>query len=399
VSTPPEPDLSALASLAHELAITMARVVGDIALVVDAHGVIVEVAEGARVPIAGCDQWVGRRWTDTVSPESQPKVLSLLEEVSRCGESARGRELMHPWPGQADLPLAWSAIRLGTFGPVLAVGRDLRAVVALQQRFVEVQQEMERHYWRYRLVQSRSQRLYQVAHDAVLMLDAASLVVLQANARTAELLGRRLEDLLHLPLTDSLPMTLLGPVLELLVATRSSGRSTNRRGCEAGTLGRLDVAAAPLMVDGRRQLMLHVRSAEERVGGSAEGGVELRLALSRMAETVETSADALVITDADGGVLMANPAFLRLTGVADEALLRRRPLPELMADVHGECAALVAQVRRVGMVNGAALGVAAKQGLRQHDRATRVSVCAALLAEGEPVCIGFVMVLEDEVPG
>ncbi|UXH78597.1 PAS domain-containing protein [Roseateles amylovorans] len=380
--TPPEPDLSALASLAHELAITMARVVGDMALVVDGHGVIAEVAEGALGPIAGCDQWVGRRWIDTVSPGSQVKVLSLLQEVTLCGATTLGRELMHPVPGQADLPLAWSAIRLGSHGPVLAVGRDLRAVAALQQRFVEVQQEMERHYWRYRLVQSRSQRLYQVAHDAVLVLDAGSLVVLQANAASAELLGRRLEDLLHQPLTDSLPVSLLGSVLELLVATRSSGRAVNRRGCGTGPSGRLDMAAAPLTVDGRRQLMLRLR--KELGGAPGDGGVDEVLALSRMAEVVETTADALVITDADGGVLMANPAFLRLTGVADESLLRRRLLPELMVDTQGAWAAMVDEVRRVGMVTGVVLEVGTPDGPPR-----RVRVAAALLAEGEPACIGF----------
>ncbi len=390
MSTPPEPDLSALASLAHELAITMARVVGDIALVVDAQGVITEVADGASGPIAGCDQWVGRHWVDTVSPDSQAKVLSLLAEVAPCAQTALGRELLHPLPGQGVLPLAWSAIRLGPHGPVLAVGRDLRAVTALQQRFVEVQQEMERHYWRYRLVQSRSQRLYQVAHDAVMVLDAASLVVLQANAASAQWLQRPLSMLLHQPLTDSLPSGLLSPVLEVLVASRSSGRASHRRGVEAGASGRLELAAAPLTGEGRRHLILQVRqeSLSTSAGTSeSQTGVDEALALSRMAEIVETLSDALLVTDADGGVLMANPAFLTLSGVADEALLRRQPLPALVGDPQGAWAALVAQVRRVGLVSGAVLR-AERSGL---PAPLRWRVDAALLAEGEPVCIGWVM--------
>lgn len=387
MSKPSEPDLSALSPLANELATTIARVASDIALVIDQNGVISSVAEGAAVQAQGCSQWVGRRWVDTVTASTRPKIQSLLDEVTRSGVVSRRREVSHTGQGGDELPVTWSAIRLGQDGPVLAVGRDLRAVAAIQQRFVEAQQDMERHYWSRRQAENRYQLLFQVANDAVLVLDAASLVVIEANAATAELLNCELASLQHQPLTDSLPPSVRAAVLELLVTARSTGRAGEMRVRGVGLTTALDVAATPLVVDGRRQLMVRARRDGGRVG-TADGQL-----VSRMAEFVETTPDAVVITDSAGGILMANPAFVRLARQTDEAQLRSRPLPEMLFDPTGAWAQLVAQVRSVGMVSNLALEVGALDGSRQRVRAS-----AALMAEGEQACLGFVLRPDHRLP-
>lgn len=387
MSTPLEPDLSALSPLANELATTIARVASDIALVIDRDGVISSVAEGVAVQAQGCSQWVGRRWVDTVSASTRPKIQSLLDEVSRSGVVTRRREVTHPGQGGDELPVTWSAIRLGADGPVLAVGRDLRAVAAIQQRFVEAQQDMERHYWSRRQAENRYQLLFQVANDAVLVLDASSLVVMEANAATAELLGLELAALQHQPLTDSLPPSVRAAVMELLVTARSTGRGGEMRVRGAGLPAALDIAATPFSVGGRRQLMVRARRDAGR--DAATDG----LALSRMAEFVETTPDAVVITDSAGGILMANPAFLRLARQTEEAQLRSRPLPELLFDPSGAWAQLVAQVRSAGMVSNLALDVGTLDGSRQRVRAS-----AALMAEGEQACLGFVLRPDHRLP-
>ena len=43
--------------------------------------------------------------------------------------------VVHGGNGAGDIPVAYTALRLGKGGPVLAVGRDLRAIAAIQQRF------------------------------------------------------------------------------------------------------------------------------------------------------------------------------------------------------------------------------------------------------------------------
>jgi hypothetical protein len=123
-----------LSELAPEVASTVVRVAGDIALVIGEDGVIRTVAEGTMGLHQDGQDWVGRPWVETVGDTARKKVELLLHEAQLHGVSQR-RELNHPLPGGTDIPVSWAAVRLGNRGPVLAVGRDLRAIGAIQQRF------------------------------------------------------------------------------------------------------------------------------------------------------------------------------------------------------------------------------------------------------------------------
>lgn len=71
----------------------------------------------------------------------------MLADVAATG-IARRREINHPQAAPAQgLALAYTAIRLGERGPILAVGHDLRAQAEMQQRFLAAQQALEQSYW------------------------------------------------------------------------------------------------------------------------------------------------------------------------------------------------------------------------------------------------------------
>jgi len=61
------------------------------------------------------------------------------------------------------VPVLYAALRLGRVGPVVAVGRSLRPMAALQQQLVEAQQAMDREYLRLRQVETRHRLLFQVS--------------------------------------------------------------------------------------------------------------------------------------------------------------------------------------------------------------------------------------------
>lgn len=142
-------DLDVLAAWAPELADTFVALACDIALVIDADGRIVTLAQRDERPIAP-RSWVGRLWSQTVDADSRPKVEAMLADVAARGV-ARRREINHRSGsravGSAAIPVAYSAARLGAGGPTLAVGQDLRGQAALQQRFVAAQEALERSYW------------------------------------------------------------------------------------------------------------------------------------------------------------------------------------------------------------------------------------------------------------
>jgi hypothetical protein len=87
---------------------------------------------------------------DTVTAETRHKVQSLLAEVAGTGLGRRREvNLARDTEGtttEEGIAVAYTALRLGADGPLLAVGQDLRAVARMQQRFVRVQQELERGY-------------------------------------------------------------------------------------------------------------------------------------------------------------------------------------------------------------------------------------------------------------
>jgi hypothetical protein len=141
----PPADLQVLAAWAPELADTFVALACDIALVVDGHGRIINLAQHEAHPIAP-GGWIGSDWLETVSADSRDKVEQMLGEVASTGQ-ARRRELNHPQAIGGPTPVAYSAARLGAQGPTLAVGHDLRAQAALQQRFLAAQEALERSYW------------------------------------------------------------------------------------------------------------------------------------------------------------------------------------------------------------------------------------------------------------
>jgi PAS domain S-box-containing protein len=328
----PLPDLGALSPLAQEVAETMARVASDIALVIDGQGVIRNVAEGRSALQAGCTDWIGRRWVDTVTADTRPKIELLLNELQLSGVTQR-REVNHPALDGDAVPVAWTAIRLGEGGPVVAVGRDLRAVAAIQRRFLDAQHEIELDYWQRRHADSRYQLLFQVASDAVLTLDADTLEVIEANDAANAVLGSAGSPGGH-RLADLLPVAARAAVIELLVTARTSGRP-----CEIRLLRSL----------------------------------------------VESTPDALVITDAAGLVVLANPAFVSLVQGGSESRIKGRSLTDVVDDRDGRWRDLVTRTRLHGLCPRSPL-IVTPGGL-----SLSVEVSSTLLAEGDQERLGFTL--------
>jgi transcriptional regulator PpsR len=372
------PDLAALSAWAPELAKTFVSLASDIALVIDADGVIRNVAQTGADPMApSAEEWVGRAWIDTVSGETRPKIANLLKEVAATG-IARSREVNHPLGSDINIPVAYTAIRLGANGPVLAVGRDLRAIAAIQQRYVESQQDLERGYWQARQAEARYQLLFQVATDAVMVVDGETLQVIEANEAAARLHGTTAEQLRGQHASAGFEHHARSAVNELLANARASGRSGEIRARLQGTYAGTSVVATPFRADDAMRLLMRMRTAETT--GTSAG---LNQTISRL---VDPASDAVVVTDSSGRVLIANPAFLSLAQIASEAQLKGQPLMGWLRLGDQPLAALVAQVRRDGIARR--IDACVK---RAAASVVQVEVSAALLTEGDQECIGFTL--------
>ncbi len=366
-------DLGVLSGLAPALASTFVALAGDIALVVDADGVVRNVAAAEAGLGVAAQTWIGRPWAETTCDATRRKVEQLLGEVRHDGRSRR-REVNHPSAIGADIPVAWAAVRLGTQGPVLALGRDLRAASAIQQRFLDTQHELERDYWQRRQAEARYRLLFQVANDAVLVLDAQALRVVEANQAAARLFGRPLDILAGLPAVMLLAEESRPAFEQLLIAARTSGRAGEIRLQPAGDAVPVEVSATPFRAD--RQLLLLVRA---RPAGPTE---EQRL----LADLVEHGTDAVAVTDGAGRVLAANAAFraLRAAPAHGDGIpaVEGEPIDGWLGDTAGGLRQVLAQARRGGLASHLRL---------DRPGAAPLAVQAVLLPEGDQERIGFTL--------
>lgn len=250
-----------LSTMAPELAETVVSVASDLALVVDLDGRIRSVAVAREAAGGLSPDWIGRDWVDTVSPESRAKVEQLLRDASLAGV-ARRRQVNHPCADGPDVPVSYAAVRLGERGPLLAVGRDMRPLAQAQQRFVQQQLQMERDTQRRRRADARYQRLFEAVPDAMLVLDTATLAIVEANAASAAMLAVPIERLTGCPLPELIDPARRGPVAELLAAARIATDPIEIRTRLSDDGPQVDVSVTPVSSGETPQMLVRVRLAD-----------------------------------------------------------------------------------------------------------------------------------------
>lgn len=382
------PDLNALAGLAHELASTFVALSSDIALVIDGDGSVRNVVQGAAPLTASAQDWIGHPWADTVTGSTRIKIEQLIRDVSSVGVG-RQREVNLPGSAGSDIPVSYAAIRLGEHGPILAVGRDLRAIAAIQQRFAESQQEMERDYWKRRQAESRYRTLFQVATDAVVVVDALTMSVVEANRAAGQLFGLPHDQLVGKHATVGIDRHSWPAVEELLTSARATGRAAEIRARLAAGGGSIDISATPFRSESDLLLLVRARVVAARPA-SAGAGNGAGLSTAHWAELVQRLPDAVVITDSSGRVVMANPAFIEMCQLGDESQADGRSLGQWIADA-GVLTDILARAKRGGITAQTTTRLTGASG-----RPLSIGISAVLLDEGDRESIGFTLRRLDE---
>ncbi len=366
-------DLSEFDRLAPEIASICASIASDIALVIDANGVIREVSCRNQESALNSSEWVGQRWVETVTAETRSKVERLLEEASAGGIS-RHREVNYRSIGGPDIAVNYAAIRLGSSHTILVAGRDLSSVSSIQQKFVERQQELERDYWQRRNRESHYRQLFQVATDSVLVVNSSDFRILEANLASAGLFDVSLDNLIGQDVADGIMHLYRPAVHELLVTARASGQPAEIRVPLARKIGFIALSATPFRSANGMQLLVRARAttSHSMVAGPSR----------RVVDFVERTPDAVVISDANGRVVMANPAFVRMCARSGAREVDSRPIHVLLGCSNDVIAAAIESVQLHGM--------ASVQFFSQHaHHRIAYALAGALLDDSDQETIGF----------
>jgi transcriptional regulator PpsR len=288
--------------------------VADVALVLDSKGLIRDVAFGNDISsLDAVEGWRGRPWIDTVTVESRPKVTQMLRDAA-AKIPPRWRHVNHlSSTSGEDLPIRYFAMQVGKNGRVIAVGRDLRALVKPQQKLMDAQVALERETWRLRVAETRYRLLFEISSEAVLIVDAASLKVVEANPAAVRLAGRSVRRIVGRSFSDLFSVEAAPAIHSLLTAVSGAGQ---RESVEAHLVdGAADcvISASIFRQENASHFLIRLTPLRAVVGEP-----EMSSAKSALLRMVEKLPDGFVVTDADWRILCSNPAFLDMAHLVTE---------------------------------------------------------------------------------
>ncbi len=353
----------------------------DVTMVIDDTGTILDMAFGdeALANELG-DAWIGLRWIDTVSDDSHAKVRALL--APPAPGAMRWRQINQTIPEGGTLPLSFASHAVPAQGSKparwFAFGRDQRVTMALQQRLVEAQLSVERDYARFRQAELRYRQLFQMAGEAVLVVDAETSRVLEANPAAVTMMGTPVERLVGQVFPLGLTPRSTKLVTVLLAAARRTGRADPVSAELAESRSAVQVSATLLHQDQSHLLLVRLSRIDNQHAQShgAESAMLLQLA--------QGAPDGLVVTDLDGLVQAANTEFINLCQMAGEEQMRGQSLERWLGRTDVDLGVLVSNLRQRGAVKLFATTLRGEFGAN-----TEVEISAVTVTRSDPMLLGF----------
>jgi transcriptional regulator PpsR len=277
-----------------------------------------------------------------------------------------------------DLPVMYAAVEVPKHGHVVAFGRSMQPMAALQQQLVNTQQSMEREYLKLRQAEARHRLLFQVASEAVLIVDAAARKVLEANPAAGRILGEGNKRLVGRLFPDGFDAASTQALHAMLGGVAATGR-TSEVTARSADGARDFIISASLFREERASFFMIRLSSPHAMHPAAAGTVPQ----SKVLEIVASAPEGFVVTSVDGRISFANRAFLDLVQLATEEQARNESLERWLGRSGVDFNLLTAQLREHG-----SLRLFATQVRGEYGSNSEVEICAVSV-DGEEPCFGF----------
>lgn len=383
ISNPPKDRETSLAALmagleANEAALLMSAS-ADVSFVLSPDAVIIgKVLTSQDLGTEPFNAWPGRAWADVSTVESHPKIEQMLQEAS-LGLPLRWRQINHPVDGAPDIPVRYAVLKAGSKGQFVAIGREMRNIAAMQQKLLAAEQSIEQEYARLRHAETRYRLLMQVASEAIVVADARSGRVTEANAAAATLMNRPVKRLIGLPFPSLFAAADGDRVEGLLMALKATGRAddvaltlegSERQAVLSATIFRQDSATLYLM-----------RLTPVAAGAT---GIVMSRGHAAVVNAVRDLPEAFVVTDLERRIVSANAAFLDSAQLGSEEQARGEPIDRWLGRAGVDIATLFNSLAEHGAVRQFATVLRGQFGASED-----VEVSGAASPPGEPSCYGF----------
>lgn len=300
-------------SLDADAAMKLAMVAGDITLVLDDMGTILDAAFDPK-EFPGFEGLEGTNWIETVTVESRPKVMEMLA-AARRGEVQHWRQVNHT-TRDGDVPIRYAVLSVNGGEHRIAFGRDIRDAGKMQQRLLQVQQSLERDYMRMRQLESRYRMLFEVSGEPVLILEAATLRIREANPAAHSLMGVRAGSLPGKKLPLLIEKESRDALQALVGAAMASGNVSPTELTLTKGSTRVQASVSGFTQD-RGQFLLM------RFSTHGKDADQLK---SPVLDLIDDMPDAFVVADANFELVSANTAFVELVQAVSVESLKGRHL-------------------------------------------------------------------------
>ncbi len=360
-----------------DLAARLTTVAADIALVIGGDGVISDVAiapDLAREPLVPL---LGRRWVEAVGADSEFKVDDMLRTTPAHGLGRWRIVNLRRSDGDATVTLRFMTVGAGDDGRIIALGRDLRATAAMQQRLLQAQQSMERDYLRLRQAESRYRLLFDLSAEAVLIVDAATNRFVEVNPAARRLI-------------DNDTATVVGASFAGVFEAGSRDRAGALFAAAAASAQpeAVEVRLAPTGRDCRLSATLYRQDLSTyvlaRLSPVADASPVPDDGRQMLIDVLDRLPDAFVVTDVNLDILAENAAFLDLAQFARREHARGQSLRRFLGRPGIDVDLIVAHLEDAGSVRNFATIFRS-----QFEAVDEVEVSAVAVTEGEAPCFGF----------
>jgi transcriptional regulator PpsR len=277
------------------------------------------------------------------------------------------------------VPVLFATVRAGEPGRIVAFGRDLRAMSSLQSRLIDAQQSLERDYVRIRHVETRYRLLFQMASDAVLIMDGATQRVMDSNPTAKRLLAVGAEPGQSRAFAAAFTADTAHSVELLLAGVRASGRSDDVRARLAADNADVLVSASLFRDEGGTACLVRITAAQAEQAGTAVPKLKTKLL-----KLMEGAPDGFVVVGADGRVITANGAFLEMAQLPTEDQAKGEPLNRWVGKSDIDLEILTANLRQHGSVRLFATSMRGELG-----ETAEVEISAVTVMNGGQPCFGY----------
>jgi transcriptional regulator PpsR len=332
-----------------EAATRLALLASDIAVMVDKEGVIkdLSICNDSLPKDGDITSWIGKRWVDTVTIESRPKIEQLLKDAqSGAKHQLQWRQVNHPiGAGRSDLPIRYAVMPIRPNGPIVAIGRELRSLSLMQQKLLETQQAVEREYARVRYAEMRYRLLFQTSSEAIFILDSGTLRVMEANPAAQSLLGLTAKRIIGKAFTELFEGLVQQTAQRMVDALRTSGRADTAVVKIGSPRRDVAISGSVFRQESSSQLLMKLSPIDEQAMPPDASGVDASLR-----SLVERMPDAFVVTDLGRRVLTGNASFLALTGLMSADQIKGQSIDRWLGRSPAEFNLLIGSLKEHGSV-------------------------------------------------